>query len=45
MGLYTWSLTLRKERRLKVFENRVMRRIFDPKREKISGEWRKLRNE
>ena len=39
-GCETWSLTLRKERRLRVFENRVLRRIFGPKRE-----WRKLHNE
>jgi hypothetical protein len=37
--------TLREERRLKEFENRVLRRIFGPKREEISGEWRKLHNE
>jgi hypothetical protein len=41
----TWSLTLRKERRLKVFENRVLRRIFEPMRDKVTGEWRKLHNE
>jgi hypothetical protein len=38
----SWSLTLRKERRLRVFENRVLRRIFGPKRDEITGEWRKL---
>jgi hypothetical protein len=37
----TWSLTLRDERRLRVFENRVMRRIFRPKRDKVAGEWGK----
>ena len=41
----TWSLTLREERRLRVFENRVLRRIFGPKRDKVMGEWRKLHNE
>ena len=41
----TWSLTLREERRLKVFENRVLRRVFGPKRDEVTGEWRKLRNE
>jgi hypothetical protein len=37
-----WSLTLRKERGLTVFENRVQRRIFGPKRDEVTGEWRKL---
>jgi len=41
----SWSLTLREERRLRVFENRVLRRIFGPKRDKVMGEWRKLHNE
>jgi len=41
----TWSLTLREERRQRVFENRVLRRIFGPKRDKVTGEWRKLHNE
>jgi hypothetical protein len=36
---------LREERRLRVFENRVFRRIFEPKREEVTGEWRKLHNE
>ena len=44
-GCETWSLTLREERRLRVFENRVLRRVFWPKRDKITGEWRKLHNE
>jgi hypothetical protein len=44
-GCETWSLTLRKERRLRVFENRVLRRIFGPKRDEVPGEWRKLHNE
>ena len=41
----TWSLTLREERRLKVFENRVLRRISGAKRDAVTGEWRKLHNE
>ena len=41
----TWSLTLREERRLRVFENRVLRKIFGPKRDKVTGEWKKLHNE
>jgi hypothetical protein len=41
-GCETWSLTLREEHRLRVFENRVLRRIFGPKRDEIKGEWRKL---
>ena len=41
----TWSLTLRDERRLRVFENRVLRRVFGPKRDEVTGEWRKLHNE
>ena len=40
-----WSLTLREQRRLRVFENRVLRRIFGPKRDEVTGEWRKLHNE
>jgi hypothetical protein len=44
-GCGTWSLTLREERRLRVFENRVLRRIFGPKRDEVTGEWRKLHNE
>jgi len=44
-GCETWSLTLREERRLRVFENRVLRRIFGPKRDEVAGEWRKPRNE
>jgi hypothetical protein len=39
-GCETWLLTLREEHRLRVFENRVLRRIFEPKRNKITGEWR-----
>jgi hypothetical protein len=37
-----WSLTLREKHRLRVFENRVLRRIFGPKRDKVTEEWRKL---
>jgi len=44
-GRETWSLTLREEHRLRVFENRVLRRIFWPKRDKVTGERRKLHNE
>jgi hypothetical protein len=40
----TWSLTLREEYTLRVFENRVLRRIFGPKRVDVTGEWRKLHN-
>jgi hypothetical protein len=40
-----WSLTLREEYRLRVFENRVLRRIFGPKRDEVTGGWRKLYNE
>ena len=40
----TWSLTLREERRLRMFENRVLRRIFGPKRDEVTMEWRKLYN-
>jgi len=44
-GCETWSLTLREKRRLNVFENRVLRRIFGPKRDEVTGEWGKLHNE
>jgi hypothetical protein len=44
-GCETWSLTLREEHRLRVFENRVLRRIFGPKRDEVMGDWRKLHNE
>jgi hypothetical protein len=40
----TWSLTLREEHRLKVFENRVLKRIFGPKRDEVMGDRRKLHN-
>ena len=44
-GCETWSLTLREEHKLRVFENRVLRRIFGPKRDGVTGEWRKLYND
>jgi hypothetical protein len=44
-GCETWALTLREENRLRVFENRVVRRIFGPKTDEVTGEWRKLHNE
>jgi hypothetical protein len=44
-GCETWSLTLREERKLRVFENMVLRRIFGPRRDEIMGEWRRLNNE
>jgi hypothetical protein len=43
-GCKPWSLTLREKRRLRMFENRVLRRIFGPKRDEVTGEWRKLHN-
>jgi hypothetical protein len=43
-GCETWSLTLREEHRLGVFENRVLRGISGPKRDEVTGEWRKLRS-
>jgi hypothetical protein len=44
-GCETLSLTLREEHRLRVFENRMLRRIFRPKRDEVTGGWRKLHNE
>jgi len=44
-GCETWSLTVGEERRLKVFENRVLRRIFGPKKDEVTGERQKLHNE
>ena len=41
-GCESWSLTFREERRLRVFENRVLRRIFERKRDEVTGEWRML---
>jgi hypothetical protein len=43
-GCETWSLTLKEERRLRVFENRVLRRIFEPKGDEVTGEWRIVHN-
>ena len=44
-GCETWSLTPREESRLRVCENRVLRRVFGPKRDEVAGEWRKLHKE
>jgi hypothetical protein len=44
-GCETWSLTSREEQRRRVFENRVLRRIFGPKSDEVRGGWRKLHNE
>jgi hypothetical protein len=44
-GCETWSLTLREEHRLRVFEHRVLRRVFGTKTDEVTGEWRKLHNE
>ena len=44
-GCETWSFTLRKERRLRVFENGVQTKIFRTKRDGVTGEWKKLHNE
>jgi hypothetical protein len=44
-GCETWSLTLREEHRLKVFEKRVVSAIFRPKRDEVTGEWKNLHNE
>jgi len=44
-GCETWSLTLREQRRLKVFENRALRRIFGSKTDEVTGKWRKIHNE
>jgi hypothetical protein len=44
-GSETWPLTLREDRRLRVFENRVLMRMFGPKRDDVTGDWRKLHNE
>jgi hypothetical protein len=44
-GCETWSFTLSEEQRLRVFDNRVLRRIFGPKGDEVTGEWRKLHNE
>jgi hypothetical protein len=44
-GCETWSLALREEHRLRMFENRVLRKIFGPRRDEVTGKWRKLHNE
>jgi hypothetical protein len=44
-GHETWFLTLRERNETRVFENRVLRRMFGPKRDEVTGEWRKLHNE
>jgi len=44
-GCETWLLALREERKLRVFENMVLRRIFEPRRDEVTGEWRILHNE
>jgi hypothetical protein len=44
-GCETWYLTLREEQRLRVSENRVLRRIFEPKTDEVTGKWTKLHNE
>jgi hypothetical protein len=44
-GYESWYLTLREDHRLRVFENRALRGIFGPKRDEVTGEWRKLHNE
>jgi hypothetical protein len=43
-GCETWSLILSEEHKLRVFENRILRRIFGPKKDKVTGEWRKVHN-
>jgi hypothetical protein len=45
MGVKLGSVTLREEHRLRVLENRVLRKIFEPKRDEVTGAWRKLHNE
>ena len=44
-GCETLPLTLREERKVRAFENKVLRRIFGPRRDEVTGEWRRLRNE
>ena len=44
-GCEAWSLTAREERKLRVFENMVLRRIFGPRKDEVTGEWRRLHNE
>jgi hypothetical protein len=45
MGEKTWSLTLREEHRLRVLENRLLRKLFRPKRDEVTGDWRKVHDE
>jgi hypothetical protein len=45
LGCETWPVTLREERRLRVFKNKVLRTTFGPKRVEVTGEWRRLHNE
>jgi hypothetical protein len=44
-GCGTWSVTLREEHRLRLFQNRVLERMFGPKKDEVTGEWRTLHNE
>ena len=44
-GCETWSLTLREERKMRTFGNMVLRKIFGPRRDEVTGEWRRLHNE
>jgi len=44
-GCEAWSLTLQEERKLRVFKNMVLRRIFGPRRDEVTGEWRRMHNE
>jgi len=44
-GYKTWSLTLREQRRLRVYENRTLRKVFGFQRDEVTGKWRKLHNE
>jgi len=43
-GCETWSLTLREEMKLRVFENKVLRGIFEPRRDEVTGDWKRLNN-
>jgi len=43
-GCETWSLTLQEERKLRVYENMVLRRVFGPRRDEVTGEWGRLHN-
>jgi hypothetical protein len=44
-GCETWSLTFQEERRLRVFKHRALRKIFGPKKDEVTGKWRKLHND